>query len=143
MLIETLVFPHIRYCISVWGSCTATQKQRVQKAINFGACIVAGLNRRDHVTPALQELGWSRVDDVLKDHDIALMRHLMTAATASQLLRDRLVSRSDVSSRQTRATADEQLQLPRRNTEFARRSFINRAIGCWNPLPLNDRRTTV
>ena len=56
LLVEALVFPHIRYCMSVWGNCSAAQKHRVQKAINFGARIVTGLSRRDHVTPALREL---------------------------------------------------------------------------------------
>jgi len=142
MLIEALVFPHIRYCISVWGSCTTAQKNRVQKAINFGARIVTGLNRRDRVTPALQELGWDRVDGLLRDHDIAIMRHLMTASTAPEILRERLVSRSDVSSRHTRATADGKLQMPRVNTTFAEKSFVCRAISCWNRLPLDQRQRT-
>ena len=43
LLVESLVFPHIRYCITVWGSCTAAQRRRVQKAINFGVRIVNGL----------------------------------------------------------------------------------------------------
>ena len=62
MLIESLVFPHIRYCITVWGNCTATQKQRVQKAANFGVRIVTGLGRREHVKPSLRELGWPTMD---------------------------------------------------------------------------------
>ena len=31
LLIEALVFPHLRYCVSVWGSCTATQKAKAPK----------------------------------------------------------------------------------------------------------------
>ena len=45
LLIEALVFPHVRYCLSVWGSCTATQRRRVQKALNFGARIVMDMKR--------------------------------------------------------------------------------------------------
>ena len=36
LLIEALVFPHVRYCVAVWGGCTSTQQKRVQKCINFG-----------------------------------------------------------------------------------------------------------
>ena len=57
LLVQALVFPHIRYCLTVWGNCSASLKARVQKLINFGARIVSGLGRRDHVTPVLKELG--------------------------------------------------------------------------------------
>ena len=137
MLVESLVFPHIRYCITVWGNCTATQKQRVQKAINFGVRIVTGLGRREHVTPSLRELGWPSVDDVIAERDIALTRHLITVPDAPELLRRRLVRRSDVSSRRTRATESGQLELPRARTEFARRGFFYRAASAWNASVLN------
>jgi len=139
MLVEALVLPHIRYCITVWGSCTAAQKYRVQKAINFGVRIVTGLGRREHVTPAIRELGWSKVDEMITERDIATIRHLMTASNASELLRERIVYRSDVSTRETRATADGQLQLPSWNSAFARRSFLYRATQSWNSLPSNVR----
>ena len=132
LLIEALVFPHIRYCISVWGSCTATQKRRIQRAINFGVRIVSGLSRRDHVTPALQELGWPNVDELLARHDLANMRHIIDSQNAPELLRQKFMLRSDVSSRNTRAVTDGQLQLPRVRTEFARRNFYFRAVHAWN-----------
>jgi len=134
LLIEALVFPHVRYCISVWGSCTATQKNRVQKVINFGARIVTGLGRRDHVTPALLELGWGSVDDRLIEHDMSVMRHLMTASNSSEILRDQIVSRSAISARRTRATDGGQLQLPRLDTTFAQRGFLYRAVSRWNEM---------
>ena len=102
LLVEALVFPHLRYCVNVWGSCTANQKQRVQKVINFGVRIVTGLGRRDHVTPALRELGWCKVDELITERDIATVP-LINAPCASELLRERVVLRSEVSSRSTRA----------------------------------------
>ena len=57
LLVEALVFPHINYCCTVWGGCSASQKHRIQKAINFAVRVVTGLARRDHVTPALDALG--------------------------------------------------------------------------------------
>ena len=132
MLVEALVFPHVRYCISVWGSCTAEKKKRVQRAINFGARIVTGLGRREHVTPVLQDLGWGRVDDILMEHDLSIVRRLLTDSDAAEILCSQLVYRSTQSSRSTRATDSGQLQLPRVRTEFARRSFLCRAAKVWN-----------
>ena len=139
LLVESLVFPHIQYCLSVWGSCTATQRYRVQKALNFAARIVSNAGYRDRVTPVLRELRWMRVDDMLYEHDVMLMRDLVTSPRAPEMLRERVVHRCNVSSRTTRATSDTVLQPPRARTEFSRRSFWPRACGAWNGLPSDVR----
>ena len=51
-LIESLIFPHIRYCLPAWAPITAAQRQRLEKVINFAVRVVTGLRRRDHVTPS-------------------------------------------------------------------------------------------
>lgn len=139
VLIEALVLPHIRYCLSVWGGCVAGERHRVQKAINFGARIVTGIGRRDHVTPALTELGWQTVENMIKSSDAYVLRRLFDSPHAPELLRSRVVPRAAVSVRQSRATAAGQLQLPRVRTEHARRSFLCRAIRSWNE---NLRKTS-
>ena len=137
LLVESLVFPHIRYCITVWGSCTAAQRRRVQKAINFGVRIVNGLSMRDHVTPSLLELGWPSIDEIITERDLATVRHLITSHHAPLLLSSLLVRRSAVSSRRTRATEGGQLELPRARTEFAKRSFLYRGAKTWNAVTQN------
>ena len=124
----------------MWGNCSAAQKLRVQKAIKFGVRIVTGLGRRDHVSPSLRELGWSSVDELLTERDIATMRHLTTSTSASELLRQRLFLRADVSVRRTRATEAGHFELPRVRTEFARRSFVYRATSAWNDFTLKAGR---
>ena len=132
LLIEALVFPHIKYCISVWGACCIAQKKRIQKVLNFGARVVSGLSRRDHVTPVLNELGWKCVDDLIRDSDVAVVSRLLTSDSAPQILRSKLVLSSDESARTTRATERGQLRLPRVRTEFGRRGFLFRACQHWN-----------
>ena len=119
MLIEALVLPHIQYCISVWGSCSVSQKRCIQKTINFGARVVSGLNRQEHIIPVLNKLGWKSVEDMIRASDIAIIRHLLTTDDPPEILRSKLVLRSDESSRRTRATDKGQLQLPRVKSEFA------------------------
>ena len=139
LLIEALVFPHIRYCLSVWGSCTATQRHRVQKALNFGARIVRNVGYRDQVTSVLRELGWLRVEDMVIERDTMLMRDLLTADRAPEILREHVTRRTDVSNRMTRASNEGLLQVPRVRTEFSRRSFLCRASKTWNVLPTDVR----
>ena len=51
ILVQALVFPHIRYCLTVRGNCSGSLKALIQKVINFGARIVSGLGRRDQARP--------------------------------------------------------------------------------------------
>ena len=95
LLVEALVFPHINYCCTVWGGCTASQKHRIQKAINFAARVVTGLARRQHVTPALQALGWQRFEGMLEKRDVALIQRLVSL-DAPPALAQVVQRRSDV-----------------------------------------------
>ena len=131
LLVEALVFPHIIYCCTVWGGCSATQKHRIQKTINFAARVVTGLARRDHVTPALEALGWVRFEGMLEKRDEALIRRLLSPDVPPALAQ--LVQRrSEVTQRSTRGAHSDQLELPKIKTERARRSFPFRAVSAWN-----------
>ena len=68
-----------------------------------------------------------------------LVRELLSATCAPELLSERVVRRSDVSDRATRANAENVLQLPRVRTEMSRRSFLFRASSAWNGLSSDVR----
>ena len=130
-LIEALMFPYITYCCTVWGGCTATQRRRIQKAINFAARIVSGLARHDHISPALEDLGWRRFDGILEERDVAMIGRLISP-DAPPALADLVRRRSDISVRQTRGAVGDQLELPKIRTKRARRSYYYRAVSSWN-----------
>ena len=131
-LVEALVFLLIRYCACVWGGACATQKSRIQKIINFAARIVSNLKRRDHISSTLSELGWQSVDDLIMASDISLIDRILTGEEAPEAIKNMIVFRSQVSSRETRSSAAGALQLPQAQTELARRSFYCRAMRSWN-----------
>ena len=131
LLIQALVFPHVIYCLTVWGGCSASLRHRAQKAINFGARIVTGLSRREHITPALKLLEWERIDGMIEERDLTMLCRLLSPG-APPALADLIRGRSDVSVRSTRATSAGKLELPRVRTERARRAFPYRAVSSWN-----------
>lgn len=141
-LIEALVFPHLMYCLTVWGSCSKAQRYRIQKVINHCVRIVKGARRYDHVTPLLTELGWQRFDDLLNQRDLAAMHMILHSPRSPVCLRERVTYRETVSSRVTRGTADRLLELPRVRTEIARRCFAFRAVSAWNNSRLASREST-
>ena len=132
LLIQAPVFPHVHHCLTVWGGCSATLRHRVQKALNFGARIVTGLSRREHVTPVLEMLGWERLDGMLEGRELAMLCKLGQSPDAPPALTDLVQSRCDVSVRSTRGMCGGQLELPKVKTERARRAFPFRAVSAWN-----------
>ena len=70
------------------------------------------------------------------------LRSILFTPHAPEALRERVTLRSAVSSRDTRATTDHLLQLPRVRTEFARKSFIARSIRSWNAMPCDIRESS-
>ena len=134
-LIEALVLPHIMYCITVWGGCGAVQRKRLQKVLNHCARVVFGVRKSARVTPLLEELQWSTIDTRICERDVAMLYRLFNHEHAPQSLRDLISYRSDVSARETRATAAGLLQPPRLRTEMAKRYFWYRALSIWNTAP--------
>ena len=127
MIVEMLIFPHIRYCMSVWSGCGVVQRHRIQKVINHCAQVVMGARRSAHVTPLLAELHWPHW--LVAENDCSTVHYLLNNVHAPRCLSERFMQRRDVSSRQTRATENMQLELPRVRTEHARKFFNPRTAG--------------
>ena len=136
LVIESLVLPHILYCVTVWGGCNETQKHRVQKILNHAAQIVFGSSRRAHVTPLLAQLEWQNVHSLIRERDILTLHRLTHLPHAPVNVKQLLVHRSAVSCRSTRAVEAGLLHLPRVHSERARRHFCYRAAKHWNEAPV-------
>ena len=132
LLIEALIFPHILYCLSVWGGCGITQRRRIQRVINHCARIVFCKRKSEHVSPLLKSLAWPTFDDLISKRDVLFVDRLMYHPCAPCHLRNSLIHRREISNRDTRSTSAGLLQLPRVHTELARRYFTYRATEQWN-----------
>ncbi len=64
ILVQTLVLSIINYCLRIWGTTNITIINDVQKLQNFTARVaIGGIRKCDHITPALKELGWLKVNE--------------------------------------------------------------------------------
>ena len=143
MLIESLVFPHIRYCLPAWAPTTVTQRQRVEKAINFAVRVVAGLRRRDHVSQSREQLEWLSFEQTVALCDCSCLHRIINVPDGPRAVRDLVSRRSEVSERHTRAAADRtvlQTSVTRHpRLESVKKAFPNRAVTTWNRLPSATR----
>ena len=135
LLIQSLVFPHILYCLSVWGGAAACHMDRVQKVVNFGARVVTGARRRDHISPALSALGWLRMGDLVTRRDSLGVFRALCDPRAPPAVRSLFTRRAAVSQRVTRATVAGELEVPPFRLSLSCRTFSFRAASSWNRLP--------
>ena len=132
LLIQTHVFPHICYCLSVWGGATKTQMCRIQKIINFAARVVTEGRRGDRIGPTLQTLGWHRVEQLVEARDMVKVFKTLHRELGPPAVRNMFVARSAISQRTTRASEAGELHMSRCHLEQTKRFFRHRAAVTWN-----------
>ena len=131
-LVQALVVSIIRYCISIYGSCNDTQTSRLQKLLNFGARVVSGRRKYDHVRDVLRDLGWLSARNLHVYHCLSLLNRMLTTGQPETLYRE-LRTAGDVHGRVTRQAL--QLRPPAIHSESGRRRFLYAAVTSYNNLP--------
>jgi len=132
LLVHAHIFPHIQYNLSVWGGAAQCHLHRVQKTLNFAARLVTGVRRSEHISPALEALGWLRVGEMVRQHDCAQVDRALDSSQCPLALSAMFVRRAHVTVRETRAAVAGMLQLPKCRLAKTQREFAFRAASSWN-----------
>ena len=74
MLIDSLVFSHFVYSLTVWGpSLNVGLFHRIIHLHNHGVHMTSGLRKYDHVSHYRFALGWLPVGSVIQHHSLVTM----------------------------------------------------------------------
>ena len=139
-LVQSLVFPHLTYCLPAWAPPTISLRRRIDKVINVAMRVVMKKRKFDHITESKKELGWLTFEKIIEEKDYQLNHRLVTTEDAPEKLKSLVRYRSDVSERDTRASLSSVLHTRRCRLEATRRSVPHRPIQAWNGLPADIRR---
>ena len=128
LLINTLVLPHLRFCITVWGSCNLTQGKRVSKVLKF-ARRIAGRE--------VKSLAWH--GDVASEHNIMSLKIIRQCLLFPENMPSSILSlfKTRQSERRTRQWDNLDLAIPK--TEFKKASLSYHGAKLWNSLPSRIR----
>ena len=139
-LVNALVISVVRYCLSVYGSCNNSQMHRIQKIINFGARVVSGRRRHDHISDVVHRLGWMSAEQLAEYHAICLVRSVVCSHLPETLFSDIGTPISLRHSHETRSV--NQLSLPAIRTEAGRRQLCYRGVKLTNAInvPVTDQQ---
>ena len=131
-VITSLVFSKLYFCSTVWGNNSKTNVRKLQRIQNFAARILTGTRKYEHITPVLNDLRWLSVPAMLALSD-AILTFKCLRGLAPKYPSSPFLTCASVHGRNIRAK--NKLDIPAFNTTAGQRSFIYRAMKCWNTLP--------
>lgn len=136
-LVSTLIWPHVDFCIEVYGNISQELNLALQRVINCGVRFIFNVKREEHITPYMEKLKWLRVEQ-RRNYLVASLLFVVSSTGKPIYLRDRLHYKSQLGIRGTRK--DElQLVVPLCRTAVYQHSFEVLACRFWNAIPLEIR----
>ena len=134
MAVQALILSALNYCLSVWGSTSKIQINRVQKLLNFAARIaIGGAKKHDHVSPIFEKLKWLKMKSrfiynicllVFKSRNCILPEWCLPLPTMREVRDNSLNTRYR-----------DNLFVPRTITDTGARNFNVLGPKLWNELP--------
>ena len=108
LLINALIFSHLKYCSSIWGKCSEKLQYEVQKYINFAAKVASNVkySKRDHVTPLLRDLKWINFNSILRLNEASFIYKNLYVSADSNAKKINFDLRNKASQRITRKRSD-------------------------------------
>ena len=141
LFFNTYILPHLDYCCVIWGTCNATQEQKLVRFQKRAARLILD---KDIDTPSsllFRELNWLTFPERVVFQKAVLLFKIFNGL-APDYLNYIFTPTTDVHSRNLRSVSDFQLYCPRPNTEFFRKSFSYCGTVIWNKLPIHVKNAT-
>ena len=128
----SLVQPSFDYCDVVWGDCSKTRADKLQKLQNRAARIITRADYSIRSSDVLNSLEWSNLEERRKRHLLVTMFKIFNNDCPTYL-REQFHRTSEIHDYNLRGS-NYDLQLPLPKTNFLKRSFSYRRAMAWNQL---------
>ena len=125
-----IVEPHLSYCCSVWGCCSESKIDVLQKIQNRAARIVTSSPYDASAAAIIESLGWSTISDLIRK-ETATLAYESLNSLAPNYLRKLFAKCSDERERFVRSSETD-LKIPFLKTTSGRRAFSCRGAKLWN-----------
>ena len=135
VLVNALVLSQVRYCITIYGNGSKKNIARIQKIINYGAKIIFGRKKYDHVSDLLEQLRWLSAENLVLYHTLYTAHKVLRLGEPEELAAG-FVPVAEARGETGRVTRqDRDLYVPRSRTEAGKRRFSSRGPMLYNALP--------
>ena len=130
---RALLESHLRYCSEIWDSLSNTKLDHLQRLQNRARTLIESSRLKDG-----WRCTWLSVSSLI-EYDRAIMIYKITNDLCPDSLKGRFSTRSQLSNYRLRNSLD--IDVPRQNLEFSKRSFYYPAAKVWNGIPPNIRQS--
>ena len=131
-LYNALVTPHFSYGDVIWGGCGGVNTKRLQVTQNYAVKSMLGMKKRDSATAALTQLKLLNLTQRRKVHEVVFTHKALTRKQPENLHN---MYEAQLPTRNTRAAANNKLNVPRHTTSRYQQSPFYRTVSTWNSLP--------
>ena len=141
ILYNTLVLPHIDYCLPVWSNTSLKYLNKIQILQNRAARMVLGCQTRDmHVGDLYEKLGWMTVRQRSLYFNANLMYNCVNGL-APVYLSTTVQSNIGVHTHNTRQNSKNNIAFNMVNSDSGKRMFQYSGGQIWNNLPFTLRQS--
>ena len=137
-LYTSIVEPHFRYCCSVWSRAGTTEINHLQIFQNRAARIVTNSSFDTPSNQLIENLGWKTLNELI-DIESKTMVFKSLNELAPPYLRSLSRKNSQSTSYRLRNTSTD-LRLPKKRTEYGKKSFSFRGAKLWNRVSANCKQ---
>ena len=127
-----IVEPQLSYCCSVWGCCSNSKINILQKIQNRAARIVTHSPYDASAAPLIQNLGWPTISDLTRKETATLVYKSLNSLAPAYMTK-LFTKYSDDRERTLRSTETD-LRLPLLKTANGQKAFSYRGAKLWNSL---------
>jgi len=134
-LVTSLIITRIDYCHSILAGLPAFRLVPLQRVQNAASRLVLNLDRRAHISTALQQLHWLSVMHRVT-FKIATLMHQILHKRGPSYLADMVTCNTTYSQRRhLRSSTTRSAAVRRARTQFGKRAFSVCGPIVWNSLP--------
>ena len=134
---RSIIEPHFRFCCSVWGVCSGTSLNKLQKLQNRAARIETNSPYDAPSLPLLRKLGWNPIKELV-DIETTMIVYKSINNEAPNYLTSLFERLSQNTIRELRNTKTD-LKMPLLKTSSGQKCFSYRGARLWNNLSVDAK----
>ena len=136
-----LVQSHFDYCSVVWGNCTKTLSDKLQKLQNRAVRVLTHSSYDADANQLITDLGWDNLEIRRKKLKAEMVYKSLNGLTPNYLS-SKFIQRSDVITSYNLRDSENKLAIPLPRTNYYKNSLGYSGAVLWNSLPPAARQAT-